>query len=75
MEKASKNHKETLNSSKGKIVYVVGKPCNIYILQGNPIVSIGFSPQSLNITGFPHNIQNECKKLLILNNQISHGDG
>ena len=33
MEKGSKNHRETLYSSKGKIVYVVGKPCNIYRLQ------------------------------------------
>ena len=31
-----KNHRETLYSSKGKIVYVVGKPCNIYRLRGNP---------------------------------------
>ena len=30
MEKGCKNHRETLYSSKGKIVYVVGKPCNIY---------------------------------------------
>ena len=28
-----KNHRETLYFSKGKIVYVVGKPCNIYRLQ------------------------------------------
>ena len=27
MEKGCKNHRETLYSSKGKIVYVVGKPC------------------------------------------------
>ena len=27
-----KNHRETLYSSKGKIVYVVGNPCNIYRL-------------------------------------------
>ena len=45
-------------ASKGKIVYVVGKPCNIYRLKGNPIVIIVFSPQSVNITGFPHNIHN-----------------
>ena len=38
MEKGCKNHRETLYSSKGKIVYVVGKPCNIYRLWGNPIV-------------------------------------
>ena len=36
LEKGCKNHKETLYSSKGKIVYVVGKPCNIYRLQGKP---------------------------------------
>jgi hypothetical protein len=48
MEKGCKSHKETLNSSKGKIVYVVGKPCNIYRLRGNPIV----------IIGIPRNIQN-----------------
>ena len=30
------NHRETLYSSKGKIVYVVGKPCNIYKLRGKP---------------------------------------
>ena len=28
--KGCKNHRETLYSSKWKIVYVVGKPCNIY---------------------------------------------
>ena len=27
MEKGCKNHRETLYFSKGKIVYVVGKPC------------------------------------------------
>ena len=32
MEKGSKNHKETLYSSKGMIVYVVGNPYNIYRL-------------------------------------------
>ena len=58
MEKGCKNHKETLYSSKGKIVYVVGNPCNIYRLQGNPIVIIGFFLQSVNITGFPHNVHN-----------------
>ena len=36
MEKGCKNHRETLYSSKGKIVYVVGKPCNIYRLGGTP---------------------------------------
>ena len=40
MEKGCKNHRETLYSSKGKIVYEVGKPCNIYRLWGNPIVII-----------------------------------
>ena len=45
MEKVCKNHKETLYSSKEKIVYVVGKPCNIYRLRGNPIVIIVFSSQ------------------------------
>ena len=39
-------------SSKGKIVYVVGKPYNIYRLRGNPIVIIGFSLQSVNIDMF-----------------------
>ena len=33
-----KDHRESLYSSKGKIVYVVGKPCNIYRFWGNPIV-------------------------------------
>ena len=49
MEKCCKNHKETQYSI--KIVYVVGKPCNIYRLRGNSIVRIVFSPQSVNITG------------------------
>ena len=40
MEKGCKNHRETLYSSKGKIVYVVGKLCNIYRLRGNPIATI-----------------------------------
>ena len=39
MEKGCKNHRETLYSSKGEIVYVVWKPCNIYRLRGNPILS------------------------------------
>ena len=34
---------KTLYSSKGKIVYVVGKPCNIYRLREYPIVTKGFS--------------------------------
>ena len=46
MEKDCKNHKETLYSSKGKIVYVVRKPCNIYRLRGNPMIIIGF-PRNL----------------------------
>ena len=58
MEKGCKNHRETLYSSKGKIAYIVEKPCNIYRLQGNPMIIIGFSPQSVNITGFLHNIRN-----------------
>ena len=44
MEKGSKNHKETLYSSKGKIMYVVRNPCNIYRLQRNPIVIIESQP-------------------------------
>ena len=40
MEKGCKNHRKTLYSSKGKIVYVVGKPCNIYRLQlENPMIN------------------------------------
>ena len=35
---------------------VVGKPCQIYRLRGNPIIIMKFSPQSVNITGFFHNI-------------------
>ena len=58
MEKGSKIHKETLYSSKGKIVYVVGKPCNIYRLQGKPYVNYRISLQSVNITGIPYNIHN-----------------
>ena len=42
--KGLKNHRETLYSSKGKIAYVVGKPCNIYRLRGNPIIIMGFPP-------------------------------
>ena len=38
MEKGCKIHRETLYSSKGTIMYVVGKPCNIYRLRGNPLV-------------------------------------
>ena len=46
MENGCKNHKETLYSSKGKIVYVVGKPCNIYRLLGNPMIIVVF-PRNL----------------------------
>ena len=56
MEKGRKNHRETLYSSKGKIVYVVGKPCNIYRLRGKPYDNYRISPQSVYITGFPHNM-------------------
>jgi hypothetical protein len=51
IEKGCKNHRETHTPLKGKIVYVVGKPCNIYRLQGNPII----------IMGFPHNIIEEYR--------------
>ena len=40
MEKGCKNHRETLYSSKGKIAFIVEKPCNIYRLRGNPMVII-----------------------------------
>ena len=46
MEKGCKNHRKTLYSSKGKIVYIVEKPCNIYRLRGNPMIIIGF-PRNL----------------------------
>jgi hypothetical protein len=42
MKQGCKNHRETLYSSEGKIVYVVWKPCNIYRLRGNPIIIMGF---------------------------------
>ena len=58
MEKGCKNHRETLYSSKGKVAYVVRKPCNIYRLRGKPYDYYRISPQSVNITGFPHNIHN-----------------
>jgi hypothetical protein len=58
MEKCWKNHRETLYSSKGKILHVMGKLCNIYRLQGKPYDKDSISPQSVNITGFPHNIHN-----------------
>ena len=50
MKKGCKNHRETQYSSKGKIVYVVGKPCNIYRLWWNP--SLWFlQPFSIDIAG------------------------
>ena len=36
MEKGCKNYRETLDSSKGKIVYAAGKACDIYKLGGKP---------------------------------------
>ena len=36
MEKGCKNHRESLYSSQGNVVYVVGKPCNI------DMITIGF---------------------------------
>ena len=53
MEKGCKNHRETLYSSKGQIVYIVWKPCNIYTLQGKPYDNYRISLQSVNITGIP----------------------
>ena len=38
-------------------ILLKGRDC-VCSLRGNPIVIIGFSPQSINITGFPHNIHN-----------------
>ena len=38
------HHRETLYSSKGKIVYVVGKPCNIYRLGGKPYDNYSIFP-------------------------------
>ena len=38
---------------KGKDCGCCGETHNIYRLWGNPIVIIGFSPKSVNITGFP----------------------
>ena len=56
MEKGCKNHRETLYSSKGKIVYVVGKPCNINRLRGNSIVTlesgIDVGPTIINLAFF-----------------------
>jgi hypothetical protein len=61
MEKGRKNQRETLYFSKGKIVYVEGKPCNIYRLQGNTIVIIGLS---IDIAGktYKHPVKT-CKRL------------
>ena len=53
MEKGCKSHREILNSSKGMIVSVVGKPCNIHRLQGKPYDNSRISLQSVNITKFP----------------------
>jgi len=50
MQEGYKNCRETLYSSKGKVVYVVRKPCNIYRLQGNPYGNYRFSPKSVNHT-------------------------
>ena len=58
MEKGCMNHKETLCSSMGNILYVVGNSWNIYRLLGNPIVIIEVFLQSVNITGFSYNIHN-----------------
>ena len=48
MEKGWRDSQRNLYFSKGKIVYVVGKPYDNYRI----------SPQSVNITRFPHNIHN-----------------
>ena len=53
-----KNQRETLYSSKGKIVIVVGKPYNIYRLMGKPYDNYRIALQSVNITGFPSKIHN-----------------
>ena len=50
MDEGCRNHRETLYSSKGMIVYVVGRPCNIYRLRGNPYDNYRISSQSVNIT-------------------------
>ena len=39
-------------------MYVVDKPCNIYRFQGKPHDNYRISPQSENITGFPHSREN-----------------
>ena len=60
MEKGCDNHREILYSWKGNIVYVVGNPGVIFTDCGEIlyVVIIVFSPQSVNITGFPHNREN-----------------
>ena len=60
-----KNQRETLYSSKGKIVYVVGKPCNIYRLRGNPIVIIASTPQFVNTVDSPNSKRLNSKQSLI----------
>jgi len=50
MEEGCKNHRETLYSSNGKVVYVVRKPCNVYRLQGKPYDNYKFSPKFVNTT-------------------------
>ena len=69
MEEGCKNHRETLFSSKGKIVYIVGKPCNIYRLRGNPIVIIGFSRNEAqrSLANLPIALLNDsCGALIVL---------
>ena len=56
--KGSKNHRETLYSSKGKIVYVIGNPCNIQRFKASPSYHRFFPLQSANVAGFPYNIHN-----------------
>ena len=64
MKKGSKNHRETLYSSKGKIVYDVKKPFNIYRLQGKPYDNYRISLQSVNIAEKTYgNPVNPCKHL------------
>ena len=58
LKKAVRITEKPYNSSKGKIVYVVGKPCNMYRLRGKPYDNYRISQQTVNITGFPHNIHN-----------------
>ena len=42
MEKGCKNHRETLYSSKGKIVYVAGNPVISIDCRENPMITLGF---------------------------------